>query len=128
MKTPENLKYTKNDEWIRVEGNVGIVGITDYAQTQLKDILYLGFDLEVDEEAAVDDAFATIDSVKDSVEIYMPVSGTLIELHESLSDELDLFKSDPYGEAWMAKIELSDPAELDELMDAAAYLKYCEER
>lgn len=128
MKTPDNLKYAKNDEWIRVEGNIGIVGISDYAQTQLKDILYLGFDMEVDETVDAGDAFATIDSVKDSVEIYMPVSGKIVELNEDLSDDLDHFKSDPYGEAWLAKIEISDASELDDLMDAATYVKYCEER
>ena len=128
MKTPENLKYTKNDEWIRTEGNVGTVGITDYAQTQLKDILFLGFDLDADDEGSAEDSFATVDSVKDSVEIYMPVSGKILEVNEPLSDDLEAFKTDPYGAAWMVKIEISDPSELDGLMDATAYKKYCEER
>lgn len=128
MKTPKDLKYTKNDEWIRVEGETGIVGITDYAQTQLKDILFLGFDLDVDEEMTADDAFATVDSVKDSVEIFAPVSGKILEVNEALSDDLELFKSDPYGEAWMMKLTISDASELDDLMDAAAYEAYCEER
>lgn len=128
MKTPETLKYTKNDEWILVEDNVGTIGISDYAQTQLKDILFLGFDMDADEEGSAEDAFATIDSVKDSVEIYLPVSGKMIEVNEALSDDLEAFKTDPYGAAWMAKIEISDLSELDSLMDATAYKKYCEER
>jgi glycine cleavage system H protein len=128
MNIPPDLKYTKNDEWIRVEGSTGTVGITDYAQEQLSDIVFVEIIASPDENLKQGDPCATVESVKAAAEVYMPVSGTITSVNESLPDTPELVNSDPYGEAWMLKIELADPGELEGLMDAEAYQKYCEER
>jgi glycine cleavage system H protein len=121
MKTPADLKYTDNDEWIRVKGITGTVGITDYAQDQLSDIVFV--EPLVDEGESVDqgDTIATVESVKAAADVYAPVSGTITAINEALVDSPELINADPYGEAWLVKIELSDPSELDELMDADTY-------
>lgn len=128
MQTPEDLKYTKNDEWIRVEGDTGTIGITDYAQDQLSDVVYVEVVLAEGDEASAGDSCATVESVKAAADVYLPASGTVSEVNEDLADAPEKVNSDPFGEAWMIKITLSNPAELDDLMDAAAYKKYCEER
>lgn len=128
MNFPADLKYTKNDEWIRVEGGAGVVGITDYAQEQLSDIVYVEIIPGVGEALAQGDSCATVESVKAAADVYMPVGGKVIEVNESLPDSPELVNSDPFGAAWMLKIEISDAAELDGLMDAAAYEKFCQER
>jgi glycine cleavage system H protein len=128
MKIEANLKYTGKDEWVRVEGNLGYIGISDYAQEQLSDIVYLEYLVSEGDEVGKGDEVATIESVKAASEIYSPVSGTVVELNEDLLDAPETVNSDPYGEAWMMKIELSDEGELDSLMDAAAYEKNVEER
>lgn len=128
MKIEEGLKYTEKDEWVRVEGNFGFIGISDYAQDQLSDIVYLEYLVSEGEEISKGDEIGTIESVKAASEIYSPVSGTVVELNEDLLDTPETVNSDPYGEAWMIKVELSDTAELDSLMDAAAYEKNVEER
>lgn len=128
MDFPGDLKYTENDEWIRVEGDVGTVGITDYAQDQLSDIVYLEVTVGEGDEAAMGESFGVVESVKAASDLYMPVAGKVTEVNEALSDKPELINSDPYGEAWVARIEIKDPAELDALMDAAAYEKYVEER
>ncbi|HEY70198.1 MAG TPA: glycine cleavage system protein GcvH [Anaerolineae bacterium] len=128
MDFPSDLKYTESDEWIRVEGEKGTIGITDYAQDQLSDIVYvevlaaLGASLE---KGAV---FAAVESVKAAADIYMPVGGKIVEVNESLADTPEMVNTDPYGEAWLVRIELADASELDALKDAAAYEKSCEER
>lgn len=127
MNIPGDLKYTKNDEWIRVKGDVGEVGITHYAQDHLSDIVYLELP-EVGKEVKAGDALGTIESVKAAADIYSPVSGTVTAVNDALPDTPELVNQDPYGKAWMARLKLSDPEELDMLMDAAAYQKYCEER
>jgi len=121
MNVPSELKFTKNDEWIRVEGNIGIMGITDHAQEQLSDIVYVEVVAAEGDDVSQGDTCATLESVKAAADVYFPVSGKVVAVNEALSDTPEKVNSDPYGEAWMVKIELSDPAELDALMDAAAY-------
>jgi glycine cleavage system H protein len=128
MNIPPDLKYTENDEWIRVEGETGTIGITDFAQDQLSDVVYVEVIAEEGESLDLGDACATVESVKAAADVYMPVSGTVIEVNEDLGDTPELVNTDPYGQAWMVKVELSNPEELDDLMDAKAYEKFCEER
>jgi glycine cleavage system H protein len=128
MKIEGNLKYTTKDEWVRVEGNIGVIGISDYAQDQLSDIVFLEYLVSEGEDISQEDEIATIESVKAASEIYSPVSGKVVELNEALLDTPETVNSDPYGESWMIKVELSDPSELDGLMDADAYKKNIEER
>jgi glycine cleavage system H protein len=128
MNIPTDLKYTDNDEWIRVEGSTGTIGITDYAQDQLSDVVFVEIIVEPDESLDSGDACATVESVKAAADVYLPAGGTVSEVNEDLLDTPELVNTDPYGEAWMVKIELSDPSQLDGLLDAAAYQKHCEER
>ena len=128
MNIPPDLKYTENDEWVRVEGDTGTVGITDYAQDQLSDVVYVEVIVEEGEELGKGDSCATVESVKAAADVYMPVSGTVTEINEDLPDTPEKVNTDPYGKAWMVKVTLSDPGELDGLMDAKAYQKYCKER
>lgn len=126
MNIPSDLKYTPNDEWIRVEGNIGTVGITDFAQNQLSDIVYVEITVAVGDEVSRGDSCATLESVKAAADVYLPASGKVVAINEALPDTPEKVNSDPYGEAWMVKIELSNPSELDELLDAAAYEKAIE--
>lgn len=121
MITPAELKYTENDEWIRVEGSVGTVGITDYAQDQLSDIVFVEFLVDQGETFDQGDTIATVESVKAAADIYTPVSGTIKSINEDLTDNPELINADPYGDAWLFTLELSDPSELEELMDADTY-------
>ncbi len=125
--SPPILKYTENDEWVRVEGDTGTIGITDYAQDQLSDVVYVEVIVEEGEELSKGDSCATVKSVKAAADVYMPVSGTVTEVNDDLPDTPERVNSDPYGKAWMIKITLSNPSELDELMDAEAYSKFSEE-
>jgi glycine cleavage system H protein len=127
MNIPKDLKYTENDEWIKVEGDTGVIGITDFAQDQLSDIVYVEVIVSDNEEVSQGDSCATVESVKAAADVYMPVSGKVVEINEALADTPELINSDPYGEAWMVKIELSDTSELDSLLDAAAYEKKIQE-
>jgi len=128
MNIPSDLKYTQNDEWIRVEGNIGTVGITDYAQNQLSDIVFVEIVVAEGEEVSKGSTCATIESVKAAADVYLPASGRVIAINEALSDKPETVNQDPYGEAWMVKIELSNPAELDSLLDAATYEKHLQEK
>lgn len=121
MKIPADLKYTKNDEWIRVEGNVGTVGITDFAQEQLSDIVYVEIVVEEGDNVSQGDSCATLESVKAAADVYLPVGGKIVAVNEGLSETPETVNSDPFGAAWMVKIELVDSAELDGLLDAAGY-------
>ncbi len=121
MNIPTDLKYTKNDEWIKVSGNIGTVGITDHAQDQLSDIVFVEILVTEGYEINKGDSCATLESVKAAAEVYTPVSGKVIETNDALPDTPEKVNSDPYGEAWMIKIEISDPSELDDLLDASAY-------
>jgi glycine cleavage system H protein len=127
MNFPADLKYSKNDEWVRVQGSVGTSGITDYAQAQLSDIVYV----ELPSVGAVVQqgaAWGSVESVKAAAEVYLPVSGAITEVNEALKEKPEVVNSDPYGQGWMVKFTLTRPDELNGLMDAAAYQKYCEER
>ena len=128
MNIPTDLKYTENDEWIRLEGDTGTIGITDFAQDQLSDVVFVEFVAEPDETLNAGDACATVESVKAAADVYLPVGGTITEVNEDLLDTPELVNSDPYGEAWMVKIASSDASQMDALLDAEAYQKRCEER
>ena len=120
MQFPDNLKYTKDHEWVRVEGNTGYIGITDFAQRELGDIVYV--DITGDGETlAMEDTFGTVEAVKTVSDLYMPVSGTISAVNPELDGAPELINQDPYGKGWMIKVEMSDLSELDGLMDAAAY-------
>ncbi len=118
MNFPKELKYTKNDEWIRAEGDEGTVGITDYAQDQLSDIVFVEYLVDVGEFLDKGDTFATVESVKAAADVYMPVSGEIVAVNEDLPDSPEQVNGDPYGAAWMIKLKISDAAELGDLMDA----------
>ncbi len=126
-KVEPGLKYTQNDEWLRVEGKTGVIGLTDYAQEALNDIVFVELP-SVGDAFSAGDAFGTVESVKAASEMHMPVSGKVIAVNEALEDKPETVNSAPYGDGWFVKIELSDPAEADALMDADAYTKYCAER
>lgn len=125
MKAMKGLLYTKDHEWIKVEGNKAYVGVADYAQAQLGDIVYVELP-SVDDEIEKEEAFAAVESVKAAADIYMPVDGKVIEINEALEDEPNLLNEDPY-ENWMIMIELSDTSQLDDLMNTEEYEKYLEE-
>ena len=127
MNIPGDLKYTENDEWLRIEGNSGTVGITDHAQDQLSDIVFVEVLVAEGDEVSKGDSCATVESVKAAADIYMPVSGKVVAINDTLPDTPELINSDPYGEAWMVKIELSDPTEVDDLLNDGAYKEKIQE-
>lgn len=126
MNFPEQLKYTSEHEWIRTEGDVAYVGITDYAQSQLGDIVFVDVPT-VGETLKKDEVFGTIEVVKTISDLFIPVSGEVLELNEQLEGNPELVNSDPYGEGWIIKVRLTEPKELDNLLDAAAYKKVVNE-
>jgi len=128
MQNPESLKYTKSDEWVKVDGNVATVGVTDYAQSQLSDIVYLEFLVEADDEISQGDSIVTLESVKAAADVNTPVSGKVLALNEDLSEGFESVNTDAFGKAWMIKLNLSDPSELNSLMSAEEYTKYCDTR
>lgn len=128
MEFPSDLKYAESDEWIRVEGSRGTIGISDYAQEQLSDIVYVEVLAAVGVTLAKGEAYAAVESVKAAADINLPVGGKIVEINEALADVPEKINADPYGEAWIARIEISDASELEALMDAAAYEKHCEGR
>jgi glycine cleavage system H protein len=121
MKAPEELLYTENDEWISVDGDIATLGITDYAQDQLSDIVYVEIVVFEDDELEKGEVCVVVESVKAAADVYMPVSGTIVEINEGLADNPEAVNEDPFGEAWMVKIQMSDESELDDLMDVEAY-------
>lgn len=123
MNTPSNLKYTKSDEWF--DPATGALGLTDYAQSQLSDVVFVEIQVEPGDTVEPGKAIASVESVKASAEIYAPVSGKVSEVNKALADKPETLNSDPYGAGWMIKLEGGAGGEL---MDAAAYEKYCEER
>lgn len=128
-KFPENIKYTENDEWIRVEGDTARIGLTDYAQDQLSDIVYVDLsEAEIGNTIAQGDTIAAVESVKAASDVYSPASGEIVAVNNALEDEPELINSDPYGSGWLVEIALSDAGELGGLLDAAAYKKHCEAR
>lgn len=120
MNIPANLKYTPDHEWIRKEGNVAYVGVTDYAQGELGDVVFIEIET-VGENLAKGEAFGTIEAVKTVSDSYMPVAGKVLEKNEKLDSNPDLINKDPYGEGWMIKIEISNQAEYDELLSPEQY-------
>jgi glycine cleavage system H protein len=124
---PQGLLYTEDDEWIRVEDGEGVVGITDYAQDALSDIVYVELP-EVGNSFEAGETFGVVESVKAASDLYMPVGGEVIGVNETLPDAPEVANTDPYDEGWMVRIKIGDPSELDKLMDAAAYSDYCDER
>ncbi|WP_027726250.1 glycine cleavage system protein GcvH [Tuberibacillus calidus] len=122
MNIPKDLKYSEEHEWVRVEGNVAVVGITDFAQDELGDIVFVELP-EVGDEVTADDAFGSVESVKTVSELYAPVSGKVIEVNEALADSPEWVNESPYEKAWMIKVEMKDPAELNELLSPDEYEK-----
>ena len=120
MNIPTNLKYTKDHEWIRLEGNNAYIGITDYAQHELGDIVFVDVDT-LDETLEAEETFGTIEAVKTSSEMFMPVGGKVVEFNEALADAPEKVNSDPYGEGWIIKVEVTNAAEMDNLLDAEGY-------
>jgi glycine cleavage system H protein len=120
MNIPSDLRYTKEHEWIRVEGEIAYVGITDYAQSELGEIVFVDINTE-GETLAQDEVFGSVEAVKTVSDLNMPVAGEVLEINEAINDQPELVNNDPYGEGWMIKISVADPAELDTLLDAAGY-------
>ncbi|MFZ9718020.1 MAG: glycine cleavage system protein GcvH [Chitinophagaceae bacterium] len=121
MNFPDNLRYTKDHEWVRIEeGNIAVVGITDFAQRELGDIVYVDVPT-IGKSLQAEEVFGTVEAVKTVSDLFLPLSGTVTELNSALESAPELVNSDPYGEGWMVKMTLSNPSEIDGLMDAAAY-------
>ena len=120
MNIPSNLRYTKEHEWIRVEGDVAYVGITDYAQSELGEIVFVDINTE-GETVGQNEVFGSVEAVKTVSDLNMPVTGEVLEVNETINDQPELVNNDPYGEGWMIKIQVANPAELDTLLDAEAY-------
>jgi len=126
MKVPEELKYTEEHEWVKVEGEIGIVGITDFAQNELSDIVYVELP-EVGKNIKKGEVIATVEAVKTVADVYSPISGEIVEVNEKLKDEPSIINNDPYGEGWIAKIKMEKPEEVNGLLDHTAYKKLVEE-
>jgi glycine cleavage system H protein len=126
MEFPEDLKYSKEHEWVLVEDNVATVGITDYAQDQLGDIVFVEMPA-IGDKVSKEDAFGVVESVKAVSDIYAPVSGKVLEVNDDLPDNPEMVNEDPYGDGWMIKIEMNDPEELQDLMTSAEYEEYVAE-
>ncbi len=120
MNIPAELKYSKEHEWLKVDGDTATIGITAFAQGELGDIIYVDIDC-VGDNVEKNAIFGTVEAVKTVSDLYMPVSGEVLEFNEALKDKPDLVNSSPYGDGWMIKVRLSNPAEIDELLDAAGY-------
>jgi len=120
MNIPDNLFYTKEHEWVKVEGDIATVGITDFAQKELGDIVFVEVET-VEEDLDIEEAFGTIEAVKTVSDMFMPVSGTVTELNEALEDEPETINKDPYGEGWIIKIKMSDSSQVEGLLSADAY-------
>ena len=120
MNTPSELKYTKDHEWIKVEGDTATIGITDYAQGELGDIVFVDVDT-VDEDLSEGDVFGSVEAVKTVSDLYLPVAGTVLEVNADLEDQPELLNTDPYGKGWIIKVKIEDEAQLDGLLSADAY-------
>src|SRR5215210_621202 len=120
MNFPENLRYTKDHEWIRLEGDVAVIGITDFAQHELGDIVYVEVET-VGQDLKEGDVFGTVEAVKTVSDLFLPVAGSVTEVNPNLNSNPELVNSDPYGEGWMVRMKLANPAEAETLMSAAAY-------
>ena len=120
MTVPENLKYTKDHEWVKIDGSEAVIGITEYAQGELGDIVFVDLDPDM-EEITNGESFGTIEAVKTVSDMFAPCNGKVIEINSNLEDTPEIINTDPYGDGWIIKVELSDPSELDELLDSTAY-------
>ncbi|SDM17868.1 glycine cleavage system protein GcvH [Chryseobacterium taihuense] len=120
MNTPSELKYTKDHEWIKIEGNTATIGITDFAQGELGDIVYVDVDT-VDDEINGGDVFGSVEAVKTVSDLFLPISGKVIEFNSALEDQPELLNSDPYGQGWIIKVEIADGADQSELLSAEEY-------
>ena len=128
MNIPSDLKYTKTDEWVKVEGKTATIGISDYAQDQLSDVVFVEIPVDVGSKVAKGEIIATVESVKAAADVNMPVSGKVISTNDNLPQTPETVNSDPYGKAWMIKVELENPVEVEALMSANDYDAYCKER
>jgi glycine cleavage system H protein len=120
MNTPSELKYTKDHEWIKIEGDIATIGITDFAQNELGDIVYVEVDT-LDETLDMEEVFGTVEAVKTVSDLFLPLSGEIIEFNEGLEDEPEKVNSDPYGDGWMIKLKFSDASQIDKLLSADDY-------
>ncbi|MBX3083721.1 MAG: glycine cleavage system protein GcvH [Anaerolineae bacterium] len=127
LKYPSDLKYTKSDEWIKVDGGEAVVGVTDYAQNALSDLVYVELP-DVGASFKQDASFGTVESVKAASDLHMPISGSVIAVNKDLLDSPEKINDDPYGTAWLVRIKPDNIAELNSLMDVTAYKAYCDER
>jgi len=126
MNIPENLLYTEDHEWVKVDGDFAFIGVTDYAQNELGDIVFVEVET-VDEDLDKGDAFGTIEAVKTVSDLFMPISGTVVEFNENLESDPESINKDPFGEGWIVKIKVADSSQLDELLDHTAYSKNIED-
>ena len=128
MLVPQDLKYQKTDEWVKVEDGIATIGITDFAQDSLSDVVFVEYEIDVDDEVSVGDSLATVESVKAAAEVVFPVSGKVIQVNQTLIDTPEVLNESPYTEGWLVRVQVTDETELDKLMDAPAYDAYCQER
>ncbi len=128
MLVPQELKYQKTDEWVKIVNGVATIGITDYAQDALSDVVFVEFAIDPDDEVSAGDSLATIESVKAAAEVVFPVSGKVLEVNQTVIDTPETLNSSPYEEGWLVKVQVADESEMDSLLDAAAYDAYCKER
>ncbi len=120
MNIPSDLKYTKDHEWVKIDGNTATIGITDFAQGELGDIVYVEVET-VDETLEIEEVFGTVEAVKTVSDLFLPLSGKIIEFNEALEDAPEAVNTDPYGQGWMVKIEISDASQIENLLSADAY-------
>ena len=128
MKTPQELKYNKTDEWVKVTGNIARIGISDYAQDQLSDIVYIEFNKEAGDTISKGEILSTIESVKAAADVISPVGGKVLNVNEDLANNPEKLNSDPYVEAWLYEVELAALSDLDDLLKASEYESFCESR
>jgi len=127
LKTPSDLKYTKNDEWLKIEGDTATIGISDFAQDALNDIVCVEFP-DVGANFKQGATFGVVESVKAASDIFMPIGGTITDVNKDLEDSPETINTDPYGKGWLIKIKVADAAEASGLMDSAAYIEFCKNR
>lgn len=123
MNVPANLKYSKDHEWVKIDGNIATIGITDFAQSQLGDIVFIDIDT-VGETIEAEEVFGTVEAVKTVSDLFMPLTGEIIELNPNLADKGDLVNTDPYGEGWMIKVKISDASQVNSLLSAEQYKEF----
>ncbi len=128
METLKGLKFAKTDEWVKIEGDKAVIGISDFAQNQLSDVVYVEVMADEEDSVSKGDTLATVESVKAAADVFVPISGTILEINEDLADTPELLNTNPFDKGWIVKMTLDNPAELDNLMDAEAYETYNEER